>query len=160
MASVSVYAEEQIRVKQVNEIQRNMKEKYYSPTLEEFHVNTEYEVKDGKGNWNKCNDFSNAYDYEDSSLYGLIKDLEKGNIRIKHLDREDIESLDWKYYKTHPGTEQMEFEKGEYLLSYDPDFHGKQWLHIEVNGGGDTTLFSGTIKNKSELINQLKRCGI
>ncbi len=139
-----------------------MKEKYYTPEIEEFCVGLEFEMDDTWGGWKKLV-------LTDEMLKGNVMiGLGSGNervpyyhkTRVKYLDREDIESLGWEYIKTHAGTEQMEFEKGEYLLSYDPDFRGRQWLHIEVNGDGDTTLFSGTIKNKSELINQLKRCGI
>lgn len=39
--------------------------KYYTPTIEEFHVGFEYEILE-KDKWVKINDFSNAYDYEDS----------------------------------------------------------------------------------------------
>ena len=64
--------------------------KYYTPEIEEFHVGFEFEYKTYKGNllnkkaltveWIKCNDLSNEWDYEDSSLYAVIKRKENGEI--------------------------------------------------------------------------------
>ncbi len=125
-----------------------MKNKYYRPKIEEFYIGFEYQIED-KNNW-----FIRDY-----PIYPLNKEsLSNFNIRVKYLDKEDIESLGWKYYKTHAGTTLMEFEKDNFELSYDPNFMGKQYLRIAMEGDGDVTMFIGNIKNKSELkklLNQL-----
>tara|TARA_R110002020_G_scaffold90584_7_gene220655 strand:- start:31429 stop:31815 length:387 start_codon:yes stop_codon:yes gene_type:complete len=125
------------------------KDKYYTPEAGELTIGMEVELLHSTNGWVK---------YINPDIKPLDANSLKEGVRVKYLDREDIESLGWEYYKTHPGTEEMEFEKGEYELTYDPNFRGKQYLRIAMEG--DVTLFSGTIKNKSELINQLKRCGI
>ncbi len=75
-----------------------MEKTYYIPKIQEFHVDFRYEVLKND-EWVNINDFSNAYEYEDSSLYGVMKDLEANKIRVKYLDREDIESLGFIFYK-------------------------------------------------------------
>lgn len=71
-------------------------EKYYTPAIEEFHVGFEYEIN---------MHFRMA---EESKWYSAIitKDNWGANMdiinvlaraRVKYLDREDIESLGWKY---------------------------------------------------------------
>lgn len=126
-------------------------EKYYQPEIEEFHVNTEYEVKDSKGNWSRCNDFSNAYDYEDSCLYGLIKDLDKGCIRIKHLDREDIESLG---FEENEGQEYYSRKDG-FTIEI---LHPQGLFRIETKEPNQLMFFR--LKNKSELKKVLKMIGV
>ena len=63
-----------------------MKDKYYTPEIEEFHVGFEYEVNYGKDRWVK-----EGLHYAPQVVTLPYKNLE--NIRVKHLDREDIESL-------------------------------------------------------------------
>ena len=129
----------------------DVKDKYYTPSIEEFHVGFEYEdYNKYRKEWIKSiwtrEDFEN-----DSHVYYLFELFYGKQLRVKYLDKEDIESLGFEYYKTHPGMNQMEFEGGKYLLTYDPDFAGRGWLRIAMEGEGDVTLFTGTIKNKSEL---------
>lgn len=73
-------------------------EKYYTPTIEEFHVGFEYQsLQDGRSpemdaSWSKevietsadLEEFLNYYNHDH------IDDL-----RVKYLDKEDIESLGW-----------------------------------------------------------------
>jgi hypothetical protein len=73
-----------------------MENKYYTPLLKEFTVDFEYEFLNSKDEWKKSNDFSNEYDYEDSPLYGLQKDINNNKIRVKYLDASDAESLGFK----------------------------------------------------------------
>jgi|AntDeeMinimDraft_6_1070357.scaffolds.fasta_scaffold01522_6 hypothetical protein len=133
--------------------------KYYTPEIEEFHVGFEVTYN----HFNKRiihvikEDELNYGDYQGvTDFYEIIKN----EPLVKYLDKKDIESLGFSYYKTHPGMEQMEFDKGEYELTYDPNFKGKQWLRINLEGEGDVTLFSGSIKNKSELKKLLKQLNI
>lgn len=156
-----------------------MENKYYVPNLEEFHVGFEYEVLDQQNKvpvWTKINDYSNAYDYEDSCLYGVIKDLEKGFIRVKYLDKEDIEDCGWKLItkdireKFNP-QEQMKyyFESENHSLSYlnfyvdeiytnkGLDKIGEQISVVIDSGEGSVTLY---LKNKSEFKKIMKQMGI
>ena len=90
-------------------------------------------------------------------------EIEHGNIRIKYLGIEDIESFGFTYIKTHPGTSESYFEKkdSEWGLDFDPELNGGSFIRIYVFGlDGDTTSFSGIVKNKSELKRILKMIGV
>jgi hypothetical protein len=139
--------------------------KYYTPEIDEFHVGFECEIQ---SSWGMQKGIYPSILREDTltgfqlQKIGETETLKKviSGIRVKYLDKKDIESLGFSYYKTHPGMEQMEFDKGEYELTYDTNFKGKQWLRINLEGEGDVTLFSGSIKNKSELKKLLKQLNI
>jgi len=139
--------------------------KYYTPEIDEFHVGFECEIQ---SSWGMQKGIYPSILREDTltgfqlQKIGETETLKKviSGIRVKYLDKKDIESLGFSYYKTHPGMEQMEFDKGEYELTYDPNFKGKQWLRINLEGEGDVTLFSGSIKNLSELKILLKQLNI
>ena len=86
-----------------------MDDKYYTPEIEEFHVGFEYEQKpsftDGtvktqedfdREKWKK-RIFKVGYGpYINRALYGRNRDKGICGIRVKYLDREDIESLGFK----------------------------------------------------------------
>ena len=131
-----------------------MENKYYTPSIEEFHEGFSHEYKgplDTK--WHK----------EDFKLKGPNPNfswfLTEGHFRVKYLDREDIESLGWEYMKTHAGLNEDYFElSGDiYYMDFDYD---NNFCRIAMEGEGDVTRFSGTIKNKSELKKLLKQLGI
>ena len=142
-------------------------EKYYAPEhneLIEYILSEKHyyqEMYPSKDKIMKVNiDISNIVDTLDDicNIEGDRRYIDPKVFKLKYLDREDIESLGFKYCKAHAGTPAMEFELGDYSLSYDPDFKGEQYLHISVNG--DLTCFSGNIKNKSELRRLLKQLQI
>jgi hypothetical protein len=139
-----------------------MKDKYYTPEIEEFRVGFEFEMNNTWGGWTKLTLTEEML--KGDVMIGLGSGNERApyyhDTRVKYLNREDIESLGFEYYKTHPGMNQMEFEGAKYLLTYDPDFAGRGWLRIAMEGEGDVTLFTGTIKNKSELKVLLKQLNI
>lgn len=69
--------------------------KYYTPSIEEFHVGFEYEKYDertatyageGSTNWHK-----HTYDLKSIRLSQLPSHLFEKTIRVKHLDRQDVE---------------------------------------------------------------------
>ena len=73
--------------------------KYYTPEIEEFHVGFEFEMDDTWGGWKKLV-------LTDEMLKGNVMiGLGSGNervpyyhkTRVKYLDREDIESLEFKF---------------------------------------------------------------
>lgn len=142
--------------------------KYYTPVLSEFHEGFEYEVYNERSNewykdvWDVISEFG------DSKLYHL--DVKK--CRVKHLTREDIESLGFevmggqmmsggridcqKEYKDPRGV----YDKA--MITFTPSIN---WVMIAV--GDDeisfhdwNTLFAGTIKNKSQLKQVLKMIGV
>ena len=147
-----------------------MNSKYYTPTIDEFHVEFEYERNIGSSTehekWKKIDDFSNAYEYEDDPLYGVIKDLRCENIRVKYLDKEDIETCGFTFYhkndKSYWGgtchTYIIGNDVGNVFLYYIPD-KNKVVIRQELEQG-ENQLFEGIVKNKSELKKLIKQLGI
>jgi len=140
-----------------------MKDKYYIPTIDEFHVGFECESNYVviRGANSKLSEYKHFIFTEDNISYlieAYINDASSSEVRVKYLDREDIESLGWTYYKTHSGTTTNEFELGEYTLTFDSDFSDKWNLTIDFENGFN--LFHGSIKNKSELSKLMKQLNI
>ena len=154
-----------------------MEKKYYTPELEEFHVGFEYEYKLGaydKGlktkeefdskDWERDVFDGLHFPYLYRALNGLNAERGLCHIRVKYLDREDIESLGFKskgFLNTNTGYPTLEvFEKLFSQKIYDKwtiRFSSKGTLLVK-QGSGDR--FYGTIKNKSELKRLLKQLGI
>lgn len=73
-----------------------MNEKYYTPTIEEFHVGFEFEINTAKEE-NDGRYWLPAKINADVLLKGTsLIDL-SSNTRVKYLDQSDIESLGWTY---------------------------------------------------------------
>lgn len=130
-----------------------MTDKYYTPTIEEFRVGFEYESQDLCLNgtcWVK-----EKYQGEELRTY-LTDELERKEIRVKQLDKEDIESLGFTFIKENIFKKETEIHKYELL------FYNNQLTTINVNNVKKTMggYFFGTIKNKSELQIILKQLTI
>jgi len=157
-------------------------DKYYTPEIEEFHIGFEFEVfevpfklgatkADGKwvaGSLDTPKHFQAVnWDYLERGV------KEEGVIRVKHLDREDIESLGF------DAEGQMEFDSGNwgpvYSLSVDDTEDKEKYYNLFIDEGllnivfceyrnsvgrTEKTLFIGEIKNKSELKKVLNMLGI
>jgi hypothetical protein len=151
----------------------NIDEKFYAPSIEEFHVGFEYEQYDpdyqgqtGDESWKyrKCD----KDDLED--VVTCWKHFQE--YRVKHLDREDIESCGFKVIggqmmsggridcQKHYNDPKGFYDKA--MLTFSPN---QKWVMIAI--GDDelpfdnwNTLFAGTIKNKSELKRILKHIGV
>ena len=113
-----------------------MESKYYTPTIEEFHVGFEYEYENRGSLYDKENWVKATGGIESQSP--RERHIAEGKIRVKHLDREDIESLGWRYQE----------DSGKYVLETDVTYFwmeefGKNSFVV------DETFF--IIKNKSEL---------
>ena len=67
------------------------KEKYYTPSIEEFRVGFECEILNGYGEWFKII-FDKCHLYNDLKFTDKFDNLENA-FRVKFLDKEDIESL-------------------------------------------------------------------
>lgn len=127
-------------------------EKYYTPSIEEFHVGFEYEIKSIEMNdWEKVQ-FLFTEDHEAFISGKFYK------TRVKYLDQEDIKSLGWQKKEDKPY--KIEKEKYYYLMvSVVPTYYIIT-MHNKKRMNADMILFSGTIKNKSELKRLMKQLNI
>jgi len=113
--------------------------KYYTPSIEEFHVGFEYEISyDGETYQSKVVDDSDE-------LHRIKTAIESLWVRVKHLDREDIKSLGWKYVPATKTFELIDLAGYEWELIFIP-----QTLSVDIDLYKGNP-FSGTIRNKSEL---------
>lgn len=150
--------------------------KYYTPSIEEFHVGFEYEYKsafdelitdgDGEDGWYRHVFNPKGY----ISLKKFKENISQNKIRVKYLDKEDIESFGFKYkdryrdggscvyaykcwnlifYKTNTVSYGKKYIKDTIAIKYFHPDDSKGELH-----------FFGTIKNKSELKKVLKMIGV
>lgn len=148
--------------------------KYYTPTIEEFHVGFECEMKNSSDEPFEWEPFKiigvddgimgkNAL--MDWSFYDTRNAIEDKSIRVKYLDKEDIESLGWENIEDRGMSENYgySFQKPiEYFSGGVAYYRLRYWftthrVRIEPLGG---PIFDGTIKNKSELKVLLKQLGI
>ena len=135
-----------------------MKNKYYTPEIEEFHVGFEYEIFEDfdylpEKSWHPQVYGKNGCSIEEMDYVG---GLDMGKFRVKHLDREDIESLGFELTDDKDNI----FE-GKYGLRIA--FQEDGWVNVLVNKGQYYTglgsheiVFHGIVKNKSVLKQVLK----
>jgi len=132
--------------------------KYYTPVIEEFHVGFEYEVyNETENKWISVKTVLGDFEYLKHHFPILAP-------RVKYLDREDIESLGWKFTDEDtfkfPCTEDYFWEmiyrdmSGSILIRIQTV--SKEWDNVSVWN----SCFAGKIKNKSELIKLMKQLGI
>lgn len=126
--------------------------KYYTPSIEEFHVGFEYEshedprIEDG---WEK------QVTDRHSIKYPLNEDSDV-DYRVKYLDREDIESLDFVYNGTSIDiwfNKDGNFEIGSwtsYKISLHYGLEDHRLFIDAMDEGKKVSIFQGIIKNKSE----------
>jgi hypothetical protein len=141
--------------------------KYYIPTIEEFHVGFEFDINDtirdgsGRKEW--------SYNVKTSpiliSYIKWILDKNPEDIRVKYLDQEDIESLGWKAGLINIKNNNLDvYGIGRYVITTPLDVYNKtKVLDISLSPKLDVGLqrmFRGTIKNKSELNKLMKQLGI
>jgi hypothetical protein len=116
-------------------------EKYYTPEIEEFHVGFEYE-----------------YNYEEgiTRVLGTNDTVDTEEVRVKYLDKEDIESLGFKLDNVHNEVK-FNYLMFPYRLEHTP--HNNR---LDIYKWGDECDMIGyiNIKNKSELKRLLKQLNI
>jgi hypothetical protein len=146
-------------------------DKYYTPEIEEFHVGFECEFKNSMqgATWNKeicdVDTISICYDgFEHEDYEGEFKDT----FRVKYLDKEDIESLGFKF----AGGKLMQNYKDDFILKVDEYkqynlsyTYSNNVIRIDAEDlvtfeATTNYLFQGTIKNISELKLLLKQLNI
>jgi len=154
-----------------------MENKYYTPTIEEFHVGFEFEelefpedmlsIIQVEDNWKDR--VWKPRIYSEMFLSLQIR-LDQKELRVKLLDKEDIESLGFplnciynnklgfvncKDFKTIADSdnniiEEKALQLYSIILEDNQKVTIRGWLHYDV------IYFQGTIKNKSELKQVLK----
>ena len=153
-----------------------MENKYYTPTIEEFHVGFLFEIYVDRFDEWKLTSIHNMYDYQSVFNLGLKKDS-GGNrvddkwIRVKYLDKSDIESFGFEYI-TNDNPETVIFSEQDSNYEFDRYSLHKKYYSInlylkreghEYNllyGYNDNELIGFTIKNKSELKKLLQQLNI
>jgi len=123
-----------------------MENKYYVPNITEFHV--EFEWKDENEQWHRSVPTEITIEGFNEQTYGL---------RVKYLDREDIESFDFNTEDNGECYNKIKAFDIYGLYSWEWDKGVKNQYKIILNGD---TLFLGSIKNKSELKVLLKQLKI
>ena len=133
--------------------------KYYTPTIEEFHIGFEYEISTREGAWLKDTYMCNS---KVGVTFDDMPELAKIS-RVKLLDRSDIEDLGWEYVPYVSQGEQGDrwfdvHKKGKYTMISG----GVKTNHVRIfiDSMLDDNLFQGTIKNKGKLKDVLKMIGI
>jgi len=130
----------------------NTNTKYYTPTIEEFHVGFEFEFLNNQNEWIFSNDFSLDFADDDTDTVSEVERLlEVSKIRVKNLCREDIESENWELdscvekecFYIHKSSN---LKNGTIRLV----FREKEGS-IEINCDKFGECFYGILKNKSEL---------
>lgn len=157
-----------------------MENKYYTPTIEEFYVGFEFEyLKNNK--WKTSNNFVEELTEWDIEATSTVEyKIEDNEVRVKYLDRQDIESLNWIYETTngirtwysldldHLSGVQDYFKYKCYgaILNHDTemklvhiyfDFEGGMNLN---NYNEHNSMVELNVKNKSELIKVMKQLNI
>lgn len=140
-----------------------MENKYYTPEIDEFYVGVECETnEDGEWEYYRIKKYT--------SLLELDKLLKLGGVRVKYLDKEDIESLGWGL--VNPENSNHVFGLGvEY--EYKCENGSSYWLRldqfedgvtIKIHNGSDwedNHIYADVkIKNKAELKKLMKQIGI
>ena len=137
-----------------------MDNKYYKPDLDEFYIGFEFQ--------NKLGDEWETEIFKDTNnLHSMYLNRDTIHLRVKYLDKEDIESLEF----IHSGksidiwfNKKGSFNLGSwtaYSIILQYGLHDNRLrIYAEDPGMDDFVLFTGHIKNKSELIKLLKKLGI
>ena len=127
-----------------------MSDKYYTPEIEEFHVGFEYQ---GRNTFKEGNPYQSYIIENEDELKVCILTVDE--VRVKHLDQEDIESLGETVYKDG----KIYFNNNE-LPPLAITFSGDDSSIIIEGIISKCVLFMGKIKNKSELKRILKQIGV
>lgn len=138
--------------------------KYYTPSIEEFHVGFEFETSylEDYDTWKKV-----TLEFDDFGFYTSTWEVDSNptEFRVKYLDKEDIESFGFNLIKEP----EYKHPTKEITLNYFPTSHSVLILSKGYNSDlkqPETKteywyqMFGGIIKNKSELKRLLKQLEI
>lgn len=140
--------------------------KYYVPTIEEFHVGFEYELFEDfdtlpEKTWHKQIYGKNGCDPE-SMDFVSYKNIERKEIRVPYLTKEDIEAEGFKMKFPISASGDTYFENGKVTIWCN--FH-KHTIRVIYNDDGNNivlfqSLADSDIKNRSEFKRTLKMIGV
>lgn len=149
--------------------------KYYEPTVEEFHVGFDFECHIGNGLIPKQL-YEEGQEWKATAwqVGDFFKTDKPKGLRVKHLDREDVEDLGWTFlHKDHFGHDEFVFKTTTPDSMDTPETTYRLWLSqyclflsIEIGStsyGGETKPMDCQkfiIKNKSELKRLMAQLGI
>ncbi|MEX0313771.1 MAG: hypothetical protein AB3N18_06305 [Allomuricauda sp.] len=126
--------------------------KYYRPSIQEFHIGYQFEQYNGY-DWVKRN-FENL-----NGIYNLENAINQNVIRVKLLDREDIESFGFE----HVGSLWFKSKNSDHAIrkwkGFEVDIYG-DYSYRDIPGHDKQCIFRGQIKNKSELKKILQMIGV
>lgn len=143
-------------VGRINYLENNIKNKYYTPEIEEFHVGFEYQINQQEELYGEIT-YGNEWieDEYDGSFSLLNSDLSR--YRVKYLDDKDIESLGFKE-DTYNGVKC--FTKNNCQIFFFPHNIIPDCNIVSIDlfvGEFRNQYFRGLVKNKSELKTILKQ---
>lgn len=139
--------------------------KYYTPKIEDFHVGFQFEeiIFGSNNEWTKVTmtSFKDSYD----TKYGVSYPegyIQARYIRVKFLDREDIESLGWNIYDDNQHA--YSFEE-EFYMEFMETPNGnvsiyRLSLECHYCGHGKRCVFEGRVKNISDMKKVMEMVGI
>jgi hypothetical protein len=145
-----------------------MDNKYYEPDISEFYVGFEYEQQEpgllarSTSEWKKM-----VFELTESS-WKIYRYSNLSTIRVKYLDKEDIESLGFKFTGNGESySDELNSWHFDYVFTKKGFFDIKlQYINWRANDNeysmvlikkDDTFVYRGVIKNKSELIKLLSQ---
>jgi hypothetical protein len=140
---------------------------YYTPSTEEFHDGFEYEYCGKDGIWLKSH-YNTMMDAKPSNEE--LNELDMSNTRVKHLDREDVESFGFGLVEKPLGPDKPnaiyisgEYNPRYYLHCLGYDLTQDTWHQYQIvfqSGNKEYVKFQGFIRNKSELKRILQQTGM
>jgi len=127
--------------------------KYYTPRIEEFTINFNYEYNTWKGWSLKVMDSFNHRPNGTMNLqYDLV--LNRSKFRVKYLDRDDIESLGFSVDSYFEAIQSYKrYNTDDFSCIQITCFNSDNIVEIR---NPSRIMFQGIIKNKSELERILK----
>ena len=139
--------------------------KYYTPSIEEFHIGFEFEEWENPAFTNE-EWIAKKIDYFTDLEYVCFPKIDKhlenyilgtSLFRVKYLDSEDIESLGFKFIKVGWSEASKIFRCNRYR-GYELYLREGNTVHISTSSG--LTMFEGVVKNKSMLKQVLEMIGV
>lgn len=132
--------------------------RYYTPDISEFHVGFQLQLLNSEGMY-EWGDYTIE---EDWATPPWIEAIELETVRVKHLDKEDIEAEGWEQTREDTFSKRYTDPRGV----NDTIHLVKRDIVLIAIGDSETsydewkTIFRGQILNRSELKFQMKRLGI
>lgn len=155
-----------------------METKYYIPSIEEWHIGFEYEIKcvDVMNNGEPC--WTRIKALVPADFTSFKRDIPVCGNRVKFLDKKDIEELGFKeypgfgnksnYFIFLPNEEKYNLIPHKYyslnMFYWEPNYVAMYWNKCSIDIHYENTeprrIFEGDINNKSELRKIMKMLNI